>query len=156
MERPKNTPQHGTPAAVICTLLALLALTGCTVQKPPVAAPEAVGQLVDCHQDYCVITEDTWSNHIEPRHCDGTCPPKSLFVPAHCGSRADAVAFCRTLMNRPSCVGVDQGGGRIAFSANLAATVGSNRGNACNDTTRGTVIYDEHRDEVVTQFPGNP
>lgn len=150
--------QQPPRAAVLAATFALLLLGACAPHKPPTVAPDVDVDVVvpDCSAKLCNITDDTWQNHIDPRHCTGTCPPKSIFAAAYCGSRADAVAFCLELMSRPNCQGAAQPNGRIAYTASLAGTAGSNRNNGCANTSRGTVIYDPNTLEVVTQFPGTP
>ena len=111
-----------------------------------------------CNAALCNISQATWQDHIDPRHCQGSCVGnhKSIFAGAYCGSRASAVTFCQTLMGRPGCAGTAQPNGRVSYTADLAGTAGEDRNNACANTARGTVIYDPIDDAVVTQFPGNP
>jgi hypothetical protein len=155
--KPKTlSHRHPPTAAVLAAALALLLLGACVPHRPPAVVPDVDVVVPACHASLCNITDDTWQNHIDPRHCTGTCPPKSLFAAAYCGSRANAVAFCLELMSRPNCQGAAQPNGRIAYTATLAGTVGSNRNNGCANTVWGTVIYDPGTDEVVTQFPGTP
>lgn len=154
-----ETLSHRQPGPVVlAATLALLLLGACAPHKPPVVVTDRGSDVIvpACSAKLCKITEDTWLTHIKPRHCTGTCPPKSIFANAYCGSRADAVAFCEELMSRPNCQGDAQPNGRIAYTASLAGIAGSNRNNGCADTRWGTVIYDPDDDEVVTQFPGTP
>jgi len=134
-----------------------LALAACAGQTP-VRTSSGVQVPPPCNAALCNITQNTWQYHIDPRHCQGTCvmDNKSVFVAGHCGSLANAVAFCQTLMGRADCLATQQPGTRVAYTATLAATVGTNRNNVCNNTDRGTVIYDTGTGQVVTQFPGDP
>lgn len=134
---------------------ALLILGACARQAPPtqVARPFVAPA---CGTGLCVITDTIW-NHIDQRHCQGcVANDKSAFINTYCGSKANAVTFCQTLMGRSDCASVQQANGRIAYTATFAADVGNERTSNCGNTSRGTVIYDPTTGGVVTQFPGNP
>ncbi|MEM9556174.1 MAG: hypothetical protein AAGC60_18090 [Acidobacteriota bacterium] len=139
-------------ATALC-LAALGALTACTTPRAPSTTPEVAA----CSTAFCNITDERWA-HINERHCQGTCSAnnKSIFVPAYCGSKANAVTFCQDLMNRPNCTGTAQPNNRVAYSATFTGKVGDNRNDHCADTTRGTVIYETTTSKVITQFPGDP
>ncbi len=133
---------------------AVLALGACTSQRTE-PRPAASLVVAACNPAFCNISDAVWQ-HIEMRHCQGcVVNDKSAFVAGYCGSKANAVSFCQALMGRPNCAGVQQVNNRVAYSADFAAVIGSTR-TACNDTVRGTVIYDTNTSAVVTQFPGNP
>ena len=138
---------------VVSLALLTLALGACCANQGTDPAPDVPPP---CHVNLCNISQDTWQNHIEPRHCVGNCPPKSIFVAGYCGGLADAVTFCQNIMNSPTCAPTQQPNNRVAYTATLAANVGSDRNNACAQTMTGTVIYDTGTNAVVTQFPGTP
>lgn len=144
---------------IVLALIALILLSAaCAHQVSPPKPQSGAALDVDCDAALCVISQNTWQNHIEPRHCTANCQAdnKSIFIAAYCGSQANAVSFCQALMARPDCNGVNQANGRVAFTATFAANVGVDSRNACNNTTAGTVIYDPNTKQVVTQFPGLP
>lgn len=125
---------------------------------PPASARDAPpgGSAPPCSAALCNISQSTWRRHIEPRHCTGECPPKSIFSAEWCGGRAGAVAFCQALMEQASCAGTVQANGNVAYTADLGTEAGRDRDNRCGATRRGTVVYDPTTGRVITQFPGNP
>ncbi|HXO19251.1 MAG TPA: hypothetical protein VOA87_04915 [Thermoanaerobaculia bacterium] len=158
MKNPLFASRRRQAASV--ALAAALALGACVhpLAAPRIPNPQPLAPPPACNVALCNISQTTWNDHIDPRHCQGTCEGnnKSIFAAVYCGSLANAIAFCQTLMGRPNCAPVQQPGTRVAYGADFAATVGEDRGNACANTVHGTVIYDTGTGAVVTQFPGNP
>lgn len=157
MNRPR--PQFHLRRYALLVLLPTLALGACSsLDRPSTPGGPSPDVPAPCNPALCAITDAGWM-HIESRHC----PPiacaadnKSVFVPAHCVDKPAGIAFCRAVMNAPGCAPTQQGNGRVAYQATLAANVGQDRDNACAMTMDATVIHDPATATVVTQFPGNP
>jgi hypothetical protein len=96
----------------------------------------------------CVVTQEVFDDHIEPRHCDpNQFVDKSKFLDQYC-TRAAAQQFCRSVQNAGAVNRVVQPDNRVRFDAELGIVVGT-AGEKC-----GRVIITSADDgTVVTQFP---
>ncbi|WP_438016866.1 hypothetical protein WMF18_39725 [Sorangium sp. So ce315] len=111
---------------------------------------------VACSELQCDISATAWK-HIQHRHCTGCAVgDKSAFVPGYCGSQANAVLFCTSILAASDCAATTQPNGNIAVTATLAGDVGTLRTDCTTVTETGTVIFKSDKKSVVTQFPGLP
>jgi siroheme synthase len=96
----------------------------------------------------CVVTQDVFDDHIDPRHCDpNQFQNKSKFLVQYC-TRAAAEQFCRSVQNSGAVTRVVQPDNRVRFDAELGIVVGT-AGEKC-----GRVVITSAADgTVVTQFP---